>query len=279
MQLTRCLFLVLAACTAVCSAIRCTDNCTYTVPLDQEFFISESCTQMSLSAGKCDFQLMIWYDRREYTVSLKASSSSSIMSNQYHAMAQLSSKSPIAMSYSVAHSCKNTDDCAREFGRLNGADIVGRPRIDLVSLAASLEPLLAADSVSSTVNPDLACFENEQDVRQCAISGVRGVCELSDDLIRKKTKRQCDQELVGSDRFVSAHEFGNAAYFSFKCNRPLCNGHLTTQAVKEAFFKHNITKTIEGRMNAAATVSSPLLLNYMSFAFLLSLLFVDSKCQ
>jgi hypothetical protein len=50
-------------------------------------------------------------------------------------------------------------------------------------------------------------------------------------------------------------DLGNYASFSIKCNRSLCNGPVTSQAVKEIVFKYNITKTIEGRLNNGLCLS------------------------
>jgi hypothetical protein len=229
-------------------ALQCTTNCSYTLNLTSPFVIPESCNQ-TVSAGRCKFQLTVWYNNNYSKVAFTAESSTYISNEHLHSMLQIADDSSVALSYSLDYECKDKDNCAKEFARNKASDILKRPKINYRAIHTELMPLLS--SLPSTGNVDLQCFNSNENVRQCAIATKRGVCEASHQLIEKKaTTRSCDNELKGSEKYVSMYDSGKYAVFSIKCNRSLCNGPMTMQAVKEIMFKYNVTKTMEGRLNS-----------------------------
>jgi hypothetical protein len=169
------------------------------------------------------------------------------MNDRLYVVLELDSFGSNTLFYSSNHECKNKDDCAREFAINNAPEILRQPIIDYKSIAAELKPLLLA--APSAENTDLVCFDSNENIRQCSISTIYGECKSSDYLTeKKKIIRSCDNEKYGLKKYVSIYDSGSFSTFDFQCNRSLCNGHMTMEAVKNIMFKYNVTKTMEGRL-------------------------------
>jgi len=185
------------------------------------------------------------------------------MDDRRHVILQLADDGSIYLSYSSHHECKIKDDCAREFAKSSESEIFSRPRLDYRSIGNEVKPLLLARL--STDNTDLVCFNSEENVRQCSIATIQGICEVSDYITRGKIIRSCNNENYITQNYVSMYDSGRFATFDFKCNRSLCNGRMTMEAVKKIMYKYNVTKTIEGRLNNSlrSTLSSTLLMLFI----------------
>jgi hypothetical protein len=230
-------------------ALQCTTNCSFSLSVNEPFEIPDHCNQMT-SAAICESRISIWSSIYLY-ITLDASTSNTGGGDSYYASVGLSSYGSITYSYSIDHRCNNKDDCGREFAMNKIPSILNRPAIDLEALKNELSPLLSSNL--SLAVADLLCFDSNQNVRQCAVVSKPGVCESSD-LISKRTKttRSCNRdsiEIFGAEPYIGMFDMGSYVSFSIKCNRSLCNGPMTSQAVKEILFKYNITKTLDGRLN------------------------------
>ncbi|CAF1142555.1 unnamed protein product [Rotaria magnacalcarata] len=135
----RSLILILVCLIVFCSGLRCTTNCSYKADLSREFFIDDTCTQIS-SAGRCEFNLNIWYTTGEYTVTFNADSSNYILGDRYHAMIQLPETDKMYVSYSIGHACKNHDDCARDFAVITAKTFLQRTPLDYAAVSNNLHP-------------------------------------------------------------------------------------------------------------------------------------------
>jgi len=203
--------------------------------LNTPFEIPETCNQ-TISAEQCRFDMMIFYDSDYIMFTLEALSTTYPLGDYHLATIRLWNSGLISLSYSINHRCKNKDDCAREFAEKSMRDILSRPLLDHEAIKDELLRLLSSNS--SIENVDLACFDSKENVRQCGIATKPGDCLVTDLLVgRKKTNRSCTHDLVSTPQYVTIYDSSNFATFDIKCNRSLCNGPMTLQAVKEIMFK------------------------------------------
>ncbi|CAF1660436.1 unnamed protein product [Adineta ricciae] len=113
------------------------------------------------------------------------------------------------------------------------------------TLRDELWPLL--ESSSPIEDADLSCFDSDENIRQCGLVSRPGICQAAQRLRRNsRTKRGCNNQLYTNGKSVTAYDFGS---FEIRCNRSLCDGPLTFQAVKDVMFKYNITKTVDGQLS------------------------------
>jgi hypothetical protein len=147
------------------------------------------------------------------------------------------------------------------------SEVLSRPPTNSQAIKDELFPLLSSNF--SMGNNDIACFDSNEKVHQCAIATKPGACNIDQQLTGRKTiTRSCDNQLIFQSQYVSIYDSGTFARFSIACNRSLCNGPMTLQAVKEVMFKHNITQTIDGRLNHGLRLS----LSYPILILLISLI-------
>jgi hypothetical protein len=246
-------------------ALQCTTSCSFSSNLNATFAIPESCDRIT-SEKFCAFRMSLYQTNYYSSLSFKIVSSNYSFSEYHYARAALSDYGSIDFSYSISHECKHTDDCALEFAKNKMPDILRRLATNYEDIRNELLPLLS--SGSSIEDTDLSCFDIKENVRQCAIAKKPSSCQATQQLMgTKKTNRSCSHDLYGSKKSVSISDFGQYASFEIKCNRSLCNGPMTLQAVKEVMFKYNITKTIDGRLNNALRLS-------LSSTFLILLIIV-----
>jgi hypothetical protein len=260
MSIVRILVVCLIYINSLSSALECTTNCYFSINHDSSFQIPAKCNETT-SAKQCKVYLSISYDYNSTFVTLSASTINFLFDDTHSAMVQLTEYGSIILSYSIARYCNKKDDCARELVYSSMFEIINRPFIDTRPVKDELFPLLASNS--SNGNMDVSCFDSNERVRQCAIASKPGSCQLNQQLNgRKSINRSCDNELSMKSQYIDIYDSGNIASFKIKCNRSLCNGPMTFQAVKEVLFKYNITKTIDGRLNHGLrlSLSYPILL-------------------
>ena len=227
--------------------LQCTTDCYFMLDFSSPFDVPPYCNQTA-SAKQCKVDVSISYGYNSLFLSLSADTFDYSLGDYQYVMAQVSADGLATISYSVTRYCKKRDDCARELARQSMLEIIQRPLIDPQSIGKELYPLLSSNSSNSNV--DLLCFDQNENVRQCGIASQPGACEISHQLVGKKSiVRSCNNKLFTQSQSVIVMDSGKLARFSIDCNRSLCNGAVTLQAVKEIFFKYNLTKTIEGRLN------------------------------
>lgn len=228
-------------------ALRCTNDCYFTLNYNSPFEIPAHCNE-TVSARQCKVDLSISYGENLLFVSLSANTLSIDLDDYHYAMAQISDDGSTMVSYSISRSCKNKNDCARNLAHASMGKIINRPLIDPQSIGKELFPLLSSNS--SHGNADLFCFDNDENVRQCSLASQPGACQISHQLIgRKRITRSCNNKQSSRSQHVTILDSTKTASFNIECNRFLCNGPMTIQRVKEILFQHNLTQTSEGRLN------------------------------
>ena len=249
-------------------ALQCTTNCTFPLNLNGTLEIPAHCIEKT-SADSCEFQISStgYYPYEYFYERLSLSSSNGSYGDSAYVITSLSKDGSISLSYYASYQCKNKDDCARDLMKNKTLDFVKRLPFNYRAIQSDLLPLLTSNF--SIGNDDVACFDSKENVRQCGIANKPGACVASQQLRgRKKTSHSCNNEqseYFGNEQSVNIFDYGSFAMFDIKCNRSLCNGPMTLQAVKEIMFKYNITKTIDGRLNNGSRLS-------LSFTFLLSII-------
>ena len=197
----------------------------------------------SISTARCSVKLVFWFERGHYVVTFPGElSTDPNLADQRQFLLIETAANPF-VSYDVNHVCKESDDCARQFAEKKIQEIT-RHRLNLSLLSADLARVLRQ---RSTPVEDLACFDTNEAVRQCAVFGMIGSCQIIDDLVKRKLyRRSClhrSQESAG----VNIYDTGSSAMMTVKCNRMLCNGPLTIAAVKRILHRYNITDA-DGRL-------------------------------
>ncbi|CAF0759623.1 unnamed protein product [Adineta steineri] len=246
-------------------ALQCTTDCSFQSNLSTTFEIPKSCNQI-ISGKYCGIRMSFSYSPYYSSLSFNLQHSNYSLGDFYSASVELSDGGSFSFYYSISHHCSHKDDCAIEFANNNIPNIFRRLDFNYRDMHRELVPLLSTNvSIDTT---DLPCFDSNERVRQCGIVTKPGLCEATQQLTgRQKTNRTCNYESYRGEKSVSIYDFGSFASFSITCNRSLCNGPVTQQAVKEIMFKYNITKTIDGRLNNGLrlSLSSTILLSIIIF--------------
>ncbi|CAF0715209.1 unnamed protein product [Adineta steineri] len=244
-------------------ALQCTTDCYFQSNLSTTFEIPKSCNQIIL-AKNCGIRMSFSYSPYYSSLSFNLQHSNYSLGDFYSASVELSDGGSFDFYYSIDHTCNHKDDCAIEFANNNIRNILRRLDFNHADLIRELSPLLSTNVSIET--SDVACFDSNERVRQCGIVTKPGLCQAAQQLTgRQKTNRTCNYESYRGEKSVSIYDFGSFASFSITCNRSLCNGPMTQQAIKEIMFKYNITKTIGGRLNNGLRLS-------LSSTFLLSII-------
>jgi hypothetical protein len=168
-------------------------------------------------------------------------------------------------SYDINYVCKEKDDCARSFAEKKIMEMTQRV-FNISNIYSDLQQILYQKAFLSE---DLACFDTNEAIRQCAVSGMISSCQIVDDLVKNKLHRRSCQRSTQESANVHVYDAGSFAMMTVKCNRMLCNGPLTIEAVKKVLNHYNITD-IHGRLSGK---SSQVLLQYYLFVLALFLSF------
>ena len=218
------------------NALQCIDNCSMNYSMSQSFVLPNNCT--TVSARHCGVKLVFWYDRRNYSVTFTADSAydHSVTDDRHFIMIE-TTKNQKFFSYDIDHVCKDTDDCARFYAEQRINQLIQRS-YNVSNIYVDLQRILYE---KSTLSKNLACFDMNDAVRQCAIPGMPGSCQIIDDLIKHKFHRRLCVHSAHQLASVNIYDSGSFALMTVKCNRMLCNGPLTIAAVKKILTRHNIT--------------------------------------
>ncbi|CAF1426846.1 unnamed protein product [Adineta steineri] len=225
--------------------------------MNQSFFLPNNCTY--ISSHRCSVKLVFWYERRNYIVTFPGDilHDQSINDNRHFIMIETATNT--FFSYDINHSCKDEDDCARIFAEKTILEMTQR-FMNISNIYFDLQRILNRKSNSSD---DLVCFDANDSIRQCSVTGITGSCQIIDDLIKYKLHRRSCQRSTQQSSSINIYDSGNFAMMTVKCNRMLCNGPLTIEAVKKVLYRYNITD-IYGRLPSNSS--------YLSVKFYLILL-------
>ncbi|UJR09214.1 hypothetical protein I4U23_013462 [Adineta vaga] len=192
---------------------------------------------------RCSVNLIFWFDRGNYIVTFPddLNNDQNLGDNRQFIMIEIAGKK--FFSYDINHVCKDENDCDRHFVEMKILEMKQR-LFDISNIYLELERIL---HYKSNLSQDLACFDTNDAVRQCALSGMIGSCQIIDDLVKYKLHRRSCQRSFHASASVNIYDSGSFAMMTVKCNRMLCNGPLTIEAVKKVLYRHNIT-TISGRL-------------------------------
>lgn len=216
--------------------LRCIDQCSMIYSIDDKFTIPNHCN--STNAYRCSVELIFRYDRRNYSVHWTSENSSrDDFSTDERQFLMIETVREPFFSHSIQQTCRNKDFCHVDLVHEILSRLVQRS-FNTTMIFSSLKRILYQPYIN---NSNLACFDMNNDVRQCSIPGMIGYCQMVDDLIKSKLhKSSCKQ----NDRLsasVNIYDSGYFALITINCNRMLCNGPLTIDAVKRILRYHNIT--------------------------------------
>jgi len=209
--------------------------------INQPFSLSSNCNY--ISTNQCSVKLVFWYERGNYVVTFPGDllNEHSIGDNRQFIMIETAMNT--FFSYDINHVCKDKDDCARFFAEKKILEMTQRI-FNISNIYFDLKRILYQESILSE---DLVCFDTNDAVRQCSISDTIGSCQILDDLIKHKIHRRLCQRSTQQSASVNIYDSGSFAMMTVKCNRMLCNGPLTIEAVKKVLNRYNITD-IHGRL-------------------------------
>ncbi len=241
-------------------------NCTFTYNFTRSFKIPDQCNQTE-SAGKCYIRFVFYYNLGQYFFSFSASSESTIFrsDNKRHAKLYLSSVDSAFLSYNIDRACKNKDDCARDLA-INEANEMLQRQINFPNMIDELKPLILGPHLT-TANSNLNCYDEKENVRQCATSMTQGACVLSNEISKNKINRSCKQS-SSREIFVGMYQTDNDNRFDYQCDRSLCNDQSILRDIKQIMFKYNVTITLDGRLNGSRLIISISLMSMMMFTLL-----------
>ncbi|CAF1304273.1 unnamed protein product [Rotaria sp. Silwood1] len=232
--------------------------------MNQSFILSSNCSY--ISSHRCSVKLVFWYERRNYVVRFPGDllNDDNIDDNRHFMMIEVAMNT--FFSYDINHVCKDKDDCARYYAEKKINEMTQRS-FNISNIYNDLERILYRNK--SFNDHDLLCFDSNEDIRQCTIARMIGSCQIIDDLIKYKTHRRICQRHSQESASVNIYDSNSFALMTIKCNRMLCNGPLTIQAVKNVLNHHHITN-IHGRLSAN---SSRISIKYYLFIFLFFVIF------
>ena len=224
-------------------SLQCTDHCSMTSRMNQTFTLPSNCSYVL--ASRCAVKLVFWYNRGDYTVSWSSELSPESPPTENHHFLMIELANNAFFSNAIQYACKDADDCALRFAEKKINDMIHRS-FNLPSIYRHLERLLCQNDGPSD---NLACFDMNEAVRQCTVSGISGYCQMVDDLLKYKVHQRLCRHSSQQSTGVNIYDSGHFAAITVKCSRMLCNGPLTIAAVKRLLRNHNITDT-NGRLTA-----------------------------
>lgn len=260
------LLLLFGSCFERAYNLRCAHNCSILGTIKQPFALPAECT--SVVSSRCSVKLVFWYDPSRYVVTFPGDLPDDASAGDDRHFVMIETAAPSFFSYEINHACKDGDECARRFVERRIAQMQ-QPTFNISDVYADLRSILHRRSKST---PDLACFDTNDVVRQCAVSGTMGSCQIVDDLVKYRLHRRSCQRSRQASASVNIYDSESFAVMTVKCNRMLCNGPLTVEAVKQVLFRHNITDA-DGRLLGKSASAS------LRISLLVAALFVSLQLK
>lgn len=222
--------------------LQCLNNCSMNYSFDQTFILPFNCSY--ISTYRCSVKLIFWYERKTYIVTYPGDllNDQNLNDNRHFLMIETAKNN--FFSYEINHVCTDKDDCTRLFVENKIIQMTTQRLFNITNIYSDIRRILYQNSIQSN---DLICFDTNEAVRQCAITGIVGSCQIIDDLLKYKLYRRSCQRSIETSASVSIYDSGSFAMMTVKCNRMLCNGPLTIEAIKRVLNYHNITD-ITGRL-------------------------------
>jgi hypothetical protein len=204
-------------------------------------------------------KVLFWYQRETYVVTFPGDSFEDEIIGDDRQFMMIETAMKTFFSYEINHVCKDQDDCDRIFAEKKILQMTKR-FMNISNIYSDLKRILHRES---TLSNDLVCFDMNEAIRQCTVSGMIGSCQIIDDLTKHKFYRRSCQRQIQESASVNIYDSGSFAIMTIKCNRMLCNGPLTIEAVKKVLKYYNITD-VNGRLPGKSS--------RMSFRFYLFIL-------
>jgi hypothetical protein len=195
-----------------------------------------------VTAEKCDVILKFQFDNHHYAVTFEADNWD--YTNEFIATVERSIDKRTYFSYTIVYECNNQDDCARQFAQKKIIEMINHS-FDIDDVTNDIMSLLPDTGTNTTV----VCYDSEKNVDQCSNVTHRYLCQISDVITSKKISQSCTYKQSSSVFSVNMQDLRYYAKFDFDCSRSLCNNVSMLQTVKQIMFKHNIIKTIDGRLS------------------------------
>lgn len=236
--------------------------------MNQINLMSKNCS--SISTDRCSVKLIFWYQRHEYIVTYPGEFINDPYVNDNRQFLMIETATKKFFSYDINFVCKDEDNCAEKYAQKKVIEMLTQRTYNLTRIYGDLEKILKRQNFSSN---DLACFDTNEAIRQCAISNLIGSCQIIDDLVKRKLYRRSCQRSSYDSASVNIYDSDSLAVMTVKCNRMLCNGPLTIEAVKKVLKYYNITD-INGRLpdkcSSMSSLSVFFLFGIVLFLFSLS---------
>ncbi|CAF3590541.1 unnamed protein product [Rotaria socialis] len=221
--------------------LQCIDRCTMMFSMNQSFILPSNCTY--IQNDRCSVNLLFRYECGHYIVTFPGDLTYDENLGDTKHFIMIETARDAFFSYDINHVCKETDDCARHFAEKKILDMTQRA-FNISNLYSDLKQILHK---KKNFDQDLLCFDANESIRQCLVSGMIGSCEIIDDLVKYKIHRRSCEYRIQESASVNIYESGNFAMMTIKCNRMLCNGPVTIEAVKRVLNHYDITD-INGRL-------------------------------
>ena len=252
------------------SSLQCYHNCSLIYSMYETNLTSTTNCSL-ISMDRCSVKLIFWYQRYEYIVTYPGEffNDPYVNDNRQFLMIETGLTNKF-FSYDINFVCKDQDNCAHIYAQKRIIEMTQRT-YNLSRIYNDLEKILQRYHHSSN---DLACFDTNEAIRQCAISNLIGSCQIVDDLVKRKLHRRSCQRSSHESASVNIYDSGSSALMTVKCNRMLCNGPLTIEAVKKVLKYYNLTDIngrLPGKSSSISSMSVLLFFAIIRFFFFFSL--------
>lgn len=227
-------------------AIRCTTACSWSFNRTTSFSIPDGCDKF-VTANRCRVIASYSYDTDEYDIRFFSdpSTSNTVLEN-YHE-AKLTVSSMMYFKYTIHRECDDQNDCDRILAKSLAAEMQQQQQYSLNGIQNELQSFIVGRS-SSTGNPNLNCYDSNQNIQICGTLNQSGSCVISDDVLENKFIYVCGDKDVFSTPFVDIRQSQHGLTFDIQCTQMLCNNQTTLEQVKSIVYKYDITITPDGHL-------------------------------
>lgn len=239
------------------NTLQCINNCKMIYSMNQSFVLPSNCSY--ISSDRCSVNILFWYEQGQYVVTFPGDLSydDNLDDNRHFIMIETVNNT--FFSYDINHICRDKDDCAVYYAQMKISEMSKR-FYNIPNLYFDLKRILYKNIHT---DDDLLCFDTNEAIRQCLLSGMSGSCQIMDDLSKHRIYRRSCQHHTHQSANVNIYDSGSFAMMTIKCNRNLCNGPVTIEAVKHVLNHYGITDK-HGRLSGISS--------HMSFDYYLVLL-------
>lgn len=227
-------------------SIRCTTACSYTFNRTTSFSIPDDCTQF-VTVNKCIIISSYSYDTDEFNIRFLGIPSVSNTALENHHEAKLTISSLMYFTYRIHRECNDHDDCDRILAKNVATEMQQQQQYNLSGIQNELHSYIVGSPLSTT-NPNLTCYDSNQNIQSCGTLTQSGSCVIANYVLENNFAYVCGDKDIYSTPFVDIYQSEHYLAFSIQCNQTLCNNQTTLQQVKSIMYKYEITVTQDGHL-------------------------------